>query len=57
MHTNIPDYIVQRIRRPIPVNRGVVAGSTPVLSFGNAQCAAVATLGLNPSVREFLDMN
>jgi hypothetical protein len=53
----IPDYIVQRVRQPIPVNSGVVFGSTPVLSFGNAQCATVATLGLNPSVREFLDMN
>lgn len=54
---SIPDYIVQRVRQPIPVDSGVVSGSTPVLSFGNAQCATVATLGLNPSVREFLDMN
>jgi hypothetical protein len=34
-----------------------VPGSTPVLSFGNASHAAVATLGLNPSRQEFLDRN
>jgi hypothetical protein len=57
MHTDLPDYIVQRVRRPIPANSSVVPGSTPVLSFGNVQRATVATLGLNPSVREFLDKN
>lgn len=30
-------------------------GSTPVVSFGNSLTATVATLGLNPSRREFLD--
>ena len=51
----IPDYIQQRIRRPIPANSYVVPGSTPVVAFGNARTATVATLGLNPSWREFLD--
>ena len=57
MHTSLPDYIVQRVRRPMPVNSAVVPGSTPVVSFGNAQSATIATLGLNPSRQEFLDEN
>jgi hypothetical protein len=57
MYANLPDYIVYRVRRRTPVNSGVVPGSTPVLSFGNAQSATTATLGLNPSRREFLDDN
>lgn len=53
--TAIPDYIEQRIRRPIPADSCVVPGSTPVVAFGNARTATVATLGLNPSRVEFLD--
>lgn len=51
----IPAYIEARIRRPPPAGCCIVAGSTPVVSFGNAQTATVATLGLNPSRLEFLD--
>lgn len=53
----LPDYIDRRIRRPIPLDASVVAGSTPVVSFGNSRTATVATLGLNPSRVEFLDRN
>lgn len=52
---HVPIYIEKRIRRPIPAESNVVAGSTPVVAFGNARSTAVATLGLNPSRREFLD--
>ena len=55
MKKQIPSYIEQRIRRPVPAKSGVVRGSTPVVSFGNALTAEVATLGLNPSSAEFLD--
>jgi hypothetical protein len=55
--TQIPEYIECRIRRPIPPDSHVVAGSTPVVSFGDAHSATVATLGLNPSRVEFLDRN
>ena len=55
--TKIPDYIEQRIRRPILADSCVVPGSTPVVAFGNARTATVATLGLNPSRLEFLDRN
>ena len=51
----IPAYVESRLRRPIPRNSGIVPGSTPVISFGNPQSAAVATLGINPSRIEFLD--
>lgn len=51
----IPAYIDSRIRRPAPTGSFVVAGSTPVISFGNSQTASVATLGLNPSRVEFID--
>jgi hypothetical protein len=34
---------------------GVIPWSSPVLSFGDATRARVATLGLNPSNREFVD--
>ena len=55
--TTIPDYIEHCIRRPPPPNSSVVQGSTPVLSFGDAQRATVASLGLNPSRIEFLDQH
>lgn len=52
-HATLPDYIVERIRRPSPEGCGVVPGSTPVIAFGNVRTAQVATLGLNPSKSEF----
>ncbi|MGD0090158.1 MAG: hypothetical protein ABSE73_09580 [Planctomycetota bacterium] len=57
MQSPIPDYVVERIRRPAPADSHVVAGSTPVVSFGDARIAKAATLGLNPSRIEFLDDN
>jgi hypothetical protein len=49
----IPEYIKERIARPKPQGTCVVPESTPVISFGDASKARVATLGLNPSRREF----
>ncbi len=51
----IADYIEERIRRQAPAGLNIVPHSTPVVSFGDAQFAKVATLGLNPSRLEFLD--
>lgn len=48
-----PSYIEARIRRSPPKGACVVPGSTPVLAFGDARTAHVATLGLNPSRLEF----
>lgn len=53
--TLVPEYIAERVRRPVPESSLVIPGSTPVVSFGNAETAWVATLGLNPSLREFAD--
>src|ERR1700751_4531155 len=39
--------------RRVPVTE-VVTGSTPVVAFGDPLTATVATLGINPSWREFL---
>ncbi len=51
----IPAYIDLRIRRSMPAGCSIVPNSTPVISFGNCLTAKVATLGLNPSRKEFLD--
>lgn len=44
--------IAERIRRPTPGGH-VMAGSLPVISFGNPDTARVATISLNPSPIEF----
>lgn len=41
--------------RPAPPLPEIVAGSTPVVSFGDPLRARVASLGINPSSREFVD--
>jgi hypothetical protein len=53
--TDVPDYIEARIRQRRPAGGAVVAGSTPVVAFGDVRKSKVATLGWNPSKREFLD--
>jgi hypothetical protein len=52
--TQWPGYLIERVREIPPVNCGVIHGSTPVVSFGHPLRAKVATLGINPSTREFL---
>lgn len=52
----IPDYIAKMVRRAVPLGCPVVAGSTPVVAFGDARKASAATLGINPSLREFVDL-
>lgn len=53
----VPEYIERRIRSPIPKGCKVVPDSTPVVAFGDPTKARIATLGINPSKREFLDQN
>jgi hypothetical protein len=55
MIDDLPPYTEERIRRPLSDADWIVRGSTPVVSFGDVRTAAVATLGWNPSKREFLD--
>lgn len=52
--TQPPDYLAAMVRRRPPVPE-VVEGSTPVVAFGDWRVAEVATLGINPSGREFLE--
>ena len=54
MGVDIPEYLTRMVRRPVPVAE-VVQGTTPVLSFGDPRHAEVATLGINPSGREFVE--
>ena len=42
------------VRRLPPAGAPVVAGSTPVVAFGDPARAEVATLGINPSAAEFV---
>lgn len=37
-----------------PIDAGVIAGTTPVVSFGDFTTARIATLGINPSSKEFM---
>jgi hypothetical protein len=56
--TPSPDLVStlrQRIR--ISPSESSVSGSLPVLFFGDALCARVATIGLNPSKFEYVDRN
>ena len=53
----LPEYVVRRLRQQPPAGVPVVPGSTPVLSFGNPWTASVATVGLNPSRREVVDVD
>lgn len=55
MGSPLPEYIETRIRRCPPDDLPIVAGSTPVVAFGEVTKAGVATLGWNPSKLEFLD--
>jgi len=53
-HRSLARLLEQMIRREPPVSE-VVAGSTPVVAFGDFTRARVATLGINPSAREFVE--
>jgi hypothetical protein len=48
-------YLSAMVRRLPPDGAGVLPGSTPVVAFGDPTRARVATLGINPSRREFTD--
>ena len=51
----IKKRVLERVMAPYPKNCHIVPYSTPVVSFGNPETSTVATLGINPSSREFLD--
>src|SRR5690348_5636215 len=49
--------LVSRLNDPIVSENEVIHWGCPVPSFGNLSTAKIATLGLNPSNREFVDKN
>ena len=49
--------VIQRARAPIPTGLGITPQTTPVVAFGRPQGARVATLGINPSDKEFNKSN
>jgi hypothetical protein len=54
MTVDLPDHLLRMVRRPVPAAQ-VVPASTRVVAFGDPRQATVATLGINPSWREFLE--
>ena len=54
MTVALPSYLIDMVRRDSSVAE-VVSGSTPVVAFGDPFTARVATLGINPSGREFVE--
>jgi hypothetical protein len=50
-----PRYVLERARQAPAPGSGVVPGSTPVVYLGDPARARVATLGINPPQRQFLD--
>lgn len=49
------DMLLERIMKTPPLEEYLTPQSTPVVAFGDPIRAQVATLGINPSSREFLD--
>lgn len=47
--------LIDRLDKPEIAETGVISWGAPVPSFGNVATSVVATLGLNPSNREFVD--
>jgi len=54
MHTTLTT-LIDRLDSPKMSGTDVIRWGAPVLSFGDLSSAKVATLGLNPSNREFVD--
>jgi hypothetical protein len=50
----LTDWLRSMVRRVPPEGSPVVAGSTPVVAFGDPARSTVATLGINPSAAEFV---
>lgn len=46
-------FEIERAARPNPGFQEIVSGSTPITSFGNPSKSKIATLGINPSSKEF----
>lgn len=54
MHSTFA-LLLNRLRGPNLLGNGVIPWAAPVPVFGDTSCARLATVGLNPSGREFVD--
>lgn len=54
---NVLSNLVDRLDDPTLHGLGVIPWAAPVVSFGNLGQSKIATLGLNPSNREFVDVS
>ena len=54
MHTALTT-LINRLDSPVVSETDVIRWGSPVPSFGDLSCARVATVGINPSNREFVD--
>lgn len=50
-----PEELIERLVHSLPPCPRLIRWSCPVLSFGDAMSSRIATVGLNPSNREFVD--
>ncbi len=55
MTITLPSYLSAMVRRSPPGQAPVVPGSATVIAFGDPSRAEVASLGINPSKREFVE--
>ena len=53
----IPTRLISGLEDPTVTKAGVISWGSPVPSFGDIENSTVATLGINPSNREFVDGN
>lgn len=51
------ETLIQRLGDPALEKAEVITWGSPIISFGNLSNSKIATLGLNPSNREFVDEN
>jgi hypothetical protein len=54
---DIVSTLVQRLSSPRLADLDIIPWAAPVISFGDVSRSKVATLGLNPSNREFVDVD
>lgn len=55
MHTTLTS-LLERLDNKALSKAKVIPWSSPIPSFGDLSCSSIATLGLNPSNREFVDI-
>ncbi len=48
--------LIERLNNPILLKASVIPWGSPIISFGDINKSQIATLGLNPSNREFVDI-